>query len=76
MLAWQIAEGLKAKGHEVMLVAPRGSTSSCEIHETTQYEPEGQLKHWEGETLPGAGLNVPALHKVQADEELPPVKEL
>jgi glycosyltransferase involved in cell wall biosynthesis len=42
MLAWQIAEGLKSKGHEVMLVAPRGSTSSCEIHETTQYEPEGQ----------------------------------
>lgn len=52
MLAWQIAEGLKAKGHEVMLVAPRGSTSSCEIHETTQYEPEGQAYSGYWQKLP------------------------
>ena len=40
MIAWQIAEGLKAKGHDVTLVAPRGSTTSCDLHETTLGEPE------------------------------------
>ena len=56
--------------------APGGHGSVCVEPTVGQYEPEGHLKHWEGETLPGAGLNVPALHKVQTDEELPPVKEL
>ena len=32
MLAWQIAEGLKDKGHDVMLVAPRGSTKIGRAH--------------------------------------------
>jgi glycosyltransferase involved in cell wall biosynthesis len=40
MIAWQVAEGLKSKGHDVTLVAPRGSTTSCTLHETTLGEPE------------------------------------
>jgi glycosyltransferase involved in cell wall biosynthesis len=41
-LAWQQAEGLKAKGHQVMLVAPHGSQTSCELHGTTLRESEKQ----------------------------------
>jgi glycosyltransferase involved in cell wall biosynthesis len=40
MIAWQVAEGLRSKGHDVMLVAPRGSQTSCELHETTLGESE------------------------------------
>ncbi len=47
--------------------APAGQGSVWVDPAVGQYEPEGHIKHWEGETLPGAGLNVPALHKVQAN---------
>lgn len=40
MLAWQQAEGLKARGHTVTLVAPRGSKTTCDLHETTLGESE------------------------------------
>ena len=40
MIAWQIAEGLQAKGHDVTLVAPHGSKTNCTLHETTLNEPE------------------------------------
>ena len=44
MLAWQQAVGLKNLGHQVLLVAPRGSIvpEGIEIHETTLREPEQQ----------------------------------
>jgi len=40
MIAWQVAEGLKSKGHDVTLVAPQGSKTNCTLHETTLNEPE------------------------------------
>lgn len=42
MLAWQQADGLKKKGHQVMLVAPTGSIppDGVELHGTTLGEPE------------------------------------
>ena len=42
MLAWQQADGLKKRGHEVLLVAPGGSTTPAgvELHETTLGESE------------------------------------
>lgn len=46
MITWQLANGLADKGHEVLLVAPRGSKSKAEIHETTLMEPEKQA--WGG----------------------------
>jgi len=42
MISWQCAEGLHAKGHDVTLVAPRGSKTNAKLHETTQGEPERQ----------------------------------
>jgi len=43
MLAFQQAEGLAKKGHEVVLVAPKGSQASgFELHGTTLMEPEEQ----------------------------------
>jgi glycosyltransferase involved in cell wall biosynthesis len=39
-LAWQQAEGLLSKGHKVTLIAPRGSKTNCELHETTLGESE------------------------------------
>lgn len=42
MVAWQQADGLTKLGHEVVLVAPRGSTppNGVELHETTIGESE------------------------------------
>lgn len=44
MLAWQQADGLAKRGHQVLLVAPRGSTAppKVEMHETTLGESEQQ----------------------------------
>lgn len=42
MISWLCANGLHDKGHEVLLIAPKGSHSSAEIHETTLMEPEKQ----------------------------------
>jgi glycosyltransferase involved in cell wall biosynthesis len=44
MLAWQQADGLAKRGHQILLVAPKGSTapSGVEIHETTLGESEQQ----------------------------------
>lgn len=44
MLAWQIAKGLGEKGHQILLVAPKGSiaTKNVELHETTLGESEKQ----------------------------------
>lgn len=42
MLAWQIGEGLKAKGHEVLLIAPKETKTTCELHGTTLGESEQQ----------------------------------
>lgn len=44
MLAWQQADGLKKKGHDVMLIAPNGSNppAGVELHGTTLGEPEAQ----------------------------------
>lgn len=53
MLAWQIAEGLQAKGHDVTLVAPRGSTSAATLHETTLGESESQAYSGYWQKLPG-----------------------
>ena len=33
-IAYQCAEGLKAKGHEVTLVAPKGSKTNCDLYGT------------------------------------------
>jgi glycosyltransferase involved in cell wall biosynthesis len=42
MLAWLQAEGLRTKGHDVTLIAPHGSATSCELHGTTIGESEQQ----------------------------------
>jgi glycosyltransferase involved in cell wall biosynthesis len=44
MLAWLIAKGLDELGHEVVLIAPKGSKApgNVTIHETTEREPERQ----------------------------------
>lgn len=51
MIAWQQAKCLAKLGHQVLLVAPRGSVSvdGVEFHETTLREPERQAYsgYWE-----------------------------
>ena len=49
MISWQCAEGLHAKGHEVTLVAPKGSKTNANLHETTLGESERQAYsgYWE-----------------------------
>lgn len=49
MITWQLANGLVDKGHDVVLIAPKGSTSKAEIHETTLGESEQQAYsgYWE-----------------------------
>lgn len=42
MISWLCANGLHEKGHKVLLIAPKGSSSKTEIHETTLMEPEKQ----------------------------------
>ncbi len=42
MISWQCAEGLHAKGHDVTLIAPRGSKTNAKLHETTLGESERQ----------------------------------
>lgn len=44
MIAWQQASELAKLGHEVLLIAPQGSTppNGVELHQTTLREPEGQ----------------------------------
>lgn len=42
MISWQCAEGLHNKGHDVTLIAPRGSKTNAKLHETTLGEPERQ----------------------------------
>jgi glycosyltransferase involved in cell wall biosynthesis len=50
MLAWQQADGLKKRGHEVLLVAPGGSTPppGVELHATTlgEYEQAAYSGYW------------------------------
>ncbi len=40
MISWQCANGLKNLGHDVLLVAPNGSKTDTELHETTLQERE------------------------------------
>lgn len=40
MIAYQCAEGLIDKGHDVALIAPKGSRTNCKLFETTQGESE------------------------------------
>jgi len=42
MISWQCAEGLHAKGHDVTLIAPKGSKTNAKLHETTLGESERQ----------------------------------
>jgi glycosyltransferase involved in cell wall biosynthesis len=54
-LAWQHAVGLAARGHGVMLVAPKGSSvpAGVDLHETTLGEPEKQAYSGYWHKLPG-----------------------
>lgn len=54
MLAWQQAEGLAKKGHQVLLVAPVGSTppQGVELHGTTLGEQEKQAYSGYWQRLP------------------------
>lgn len=54
MLAYQQAEGLSKKGHEVLLIAPNGSTipSGIELHGTTLNETEKQAYSGYWQRLP------------------------
>ena len=40
MISWQCANGLKNLGHEVLLIAPNGSKTDTDLHETTLRERE------------------------------------
>jgi glycosyltransferase involved in cell wall biosynthesis len=42
MISWQCAEGLYLKGHDVTLIAPKGSKTNAKLHETTLGESERQ----------------------------------
>ncbi len=42
MISWQCAEGLYLKGHDVTLIAPKGSKTNAILHETTLGESERQ----------------------------------
>lgn len=55
MIAWQIASGLDRRGHEVLLVAPKGSraTGKMTLHETTIGESEMQAYSGYWDKLPG-----------------------
>lgn len=52
MISWLCANGLKKKGHDVLLVAPQGSHTDAEIHETTLMEPEKQAYSGYWQRLP------------------------
>ena len=52
MISWLCANGLKDKGHDVLLIAPKGSSSKAEIHETTLMEQEKQAYSGYWERLP------------------------
>ena len=52
MISWLCANGLKDKGHDVLLIAPKGSNSKAEIHETTLMEQEKQAYSGYWERLP------------------------
>jgi glycosyltransferase involved in cell wall biosynthesis len=55
MLSWQQAEGLAKRGHNVLLVAPKGSTAppGVELHGTTLGESEMQAYSGYWHRLPG-----------------------
>ena len=42
MISWQCTEGLHNKGHDVTLIAPKGSKTNAKLHETTLGESERQ----------------------------------
>jgi glycosyltransferase involved in cell wall biosynthesis len=42
MISWLCADGLKKKGHDVLLIAPKGSKTEADLHETTIMEQERQ----------------------------------
>lgn len=42
MISWLTANGLQAKGHDVTLIAPKGSKTTANLHETTLMEQEKQ----------------------------------
>lgn len=51
MISWQCAEGLHNKGHDVTLVAPKGSKTNAQLHETTLGEHERQAYSGYWQTL-------------------------
>jgi len=42
MISWLTANGLVSKGHDVTLIAPKGSKTTAKLHETTLMEQEKQ----------------------------------
>lgn len=55
-IAWQCATGLHDLGHEVTLIAPKGSTAPCPIIETTLGEPEMLSARFYRERVQGADV--------------------
>lgn len=52
MISWQCAEGLYLKGHDVTLIAPKGSKTNAKLHETTLGESERQAYSGYWQKLP------------------------
>lgn len=52
MISWLCANGLKDKGHDVTLIAPKGSSTKADIHETTLMESEKQAYSGYWDKLP------------------------